>query len=653
MVDRSDRKVYAYRTDGSRDESSDFELDADNRWPDGITYAEATFYVVDSSDDKLYAYRTDGARDASSDFDLDVDNSNPYGIAYAGGTLYVTDSSADTVFLYSTHAPDTPDLVVSLSGNATPAPDASFRMLARVRNRGRAEAAETFLRYYRSRDADISATDTEVGTDGVPSLVAGSESFGLIGLTAPANSGTYYYGACVDAVSGESDPDNNCSTGMAVGASDDAPRPVLVDEWSLAAVNNSASGIAHAGGSLYVVDDGLNGGRVYAYRTDGGRDASSDVDLDDHNSFAIGVAHAGGSLYVVDDGLNGSRVYAYRTDGGRDALADFGLHIGNGRPQEVTHASGRLFIVDDDEKVYVYRTDGGRDAASDFVLDRDNWIPQGIAHAEGRLYVLGVSKVYAYRIGGGRDASSDFDLDAGHTWPVGIAYAEGRFYVIAGLLNNRYTPAKVYVYSSDVPADARDLVVVSPSVSDANLGAGGSFTLNVIVRNRGSLEASVTVLRYYRSTDSTISTTDAQVGTVVVDRLAAGAESTKSIALTAPSSAGTYYYGACVDSVTGESNTSNNCSDGVEVEVSEGGGTDTYCRDGDVLQSGERCDIYNTSFWFEVSGTRGCLRAGGTICAGNSIRQNGSLNGVRVKLHADRNDDNSWTIDDVDPEPSD
>ena len=30
---------------------------------------------------------------------------------------------------------------------------------------------------------------------------------------------------------------------------------------------------------------------------------------------------------------------------------------------------------------------------------------------------------------------------------------------------------------------------------------------------------------------------------------------------------GTYYYGACVDAVNGESNTGNNCSDAVEVTV--------------------------------------------------------------------------------------
>ena len=37
----------------------------------------------------------------------------------------------------------------------------------------------------------------------------------------------------------------------------------------------------------------------------------------------------------------------------------------------------------------------------------------------------------------------------------------------------------------------------------------------------------------------------------------------------APSSAGPYYYGACVDAVTDETNTENNCSQAVEVTVLE------------------------------------------------------------------------------------
>ncbi len=65
-------------------------------------------------------------------------------------------------------------------------------------------------------------------------------------------------------------------------------------------------------------------------------------------------------------------------------------------------------------------------------------------------------------------------------------------------------------------------------------------------------------VRYHRSTDVTITTTDTEVGTDAVGTLAAAGTSSESISLTAPSPADTYYYGACVDSVTDESDTTNN-----------------------------------------------------------------------------------------------
>ncbi len=107
------------------------------------------------------------------------------------------------------------------------------------------------------------------------------------------------------------------------------------------------------------------------------------------------------------------------------------------------------------------------------------------------------------------------------------------------------------------------------SVSDSGLVIGASFTLSATVRNAGGVGSAATTLRYYRSTDATITTSDTVVGTEAVAVLAASGSSSGSVDLTAPSTAGTYYYGACVDTVTGESDTTNNCSPSVEVTVVE------------------------------------------------------------------------------------
>ena len=109
----------------------------------------------------------------------------------------------------------------------------------------------------------------------------------------------------------------------------------------------------------------------------------------------------------------------------------------------------------------------------------------------------------------------------------------------------------------------------APTVNDNSPATGAPFTLSATVRNAGDGESAATTLRFYQSTDETITTADAEAGTAAVGGLAASATSSESISLTAPSTAGTYYYGACVDAVTDESNTANNCAAAVQVTVPE------------------------------------------------------------------------------------
>ena len=124
------------------------------------------------------------------------------------------------------------------------------------------------------------------------------------------------------------------------------------------------------------------------------------------------------------------------------------------------------------------------------------------------------------------------------------------------------------VYSYNMPsAPAPDLVVDTPSVSDSAPAAGESFTLSATVRNQGSGSSGSTALRYYQSTDSAISSSDAPVGSDSVSGLSAAGSSPESVSLTTPSTPGTYYYGACVDAVSDKSDTQNNCSASVALAV--------------------------------------------------------------------------------------
>ncbi len=96
---------------------------------------------------------------------------------------------------------------------------------------------------------------------------------------------------------------------------------------------------------------------------------------------------------------------------------------------------------------------------------------------------------------------------------------------------------------------------------------GETFALSAGVRNQGSGASAATTLRYYQSTDATIDTSDTEVDTDDVAALAASESASMSKELTAPDTAGTYYYGACVDAVADESDTTNNCSSGYEIVV--------------------------------------------------------------------------------------
>ena len=80
----------------------------------------------------------------------------------------------------------------------------------------RAALLVTTLHYYRSTNATISTSDTAVGTDTVGALPTSGTGSVSVELAAPPSAGTYHYGACVDAVAGESDTANNCSSGVSV-----------------------------------------------------------------------------------------------------------------------------------------------------------------------------------------------------------------------------------------------------------------------------------------------------------------------------------------------------------------------------------------------------------------------------------------------------
>ena len=134
--------------------------------------------------------------------------------------------------------------------------------------------------------------------------------------------------------------------------------------------------------------------------------------------------------------------------------------------------------------------------------------------------------------------------------------------------NNCSSSVQVTVSAAPPGPDLDPYAVVVTSNPFGN-PPGGRLTISVGVRNEGDEASAATTVRFYQSTDATITTSDTEVGTNTLGELSAGGTtSIGSGPVSASSSAGTFYYGACVDSVTGESDTTNNCSGSVSVVVS-------------------------------------------------------------------------------------
>ncbi len=171
------------------------------------------------------------------------------------------------------------------------------------------------------------------------------------------------------------------------------------------------------------------------------------------------------------------------------------------------------------------------------------------------------SEVYA----DGTDVTLDATPDADSTFAGWSEVCVGGNSCIVTMDQAREVVARFDVADPSQP----DLIVQSPGVSDSTLTPEQPYTLSATVKNQGNAAANSTTLRYYRSTDSSITTGDTPIGTDAIGSLAIGATSSQNISPTAPNTPGTYWVGACVDVVTGESSSTNNCSSGVQIVVED------------------------------------------------------------------------------------
>ncbi len=439
----------------------------------------------------------------------------------------------------------------------------AFNFSATVRNRGAGPAPETTLRYYISTDEEITTGDIEVGTaTSVEALAAGATSPQRASITTTL-AGDYFYGACVVVVDKEADTANNCSDGVAVRirAPDLFINLLIIDDASLgvgdsfalrAAVRNMGREAALSSTLRY-------------YRSRDAMQSSDDVLLG--TDFVSALDMSGGNSSIGDIDItspNVAGIYYYIAC--VDPVAREGNIANNCRAIRADVLGADLLV----DQVSV---------SNNILQTRETFTLS--ARVRGLSSYASAPTTLRYYVSDDATITPDDDQVGARTIPrLSERSMTSRDVQVAAPAN----PGTYYYGACAVPVDAEpdttnncsdavevtavapDLLIDESSASPSRLRATESSTLSIRISNQGTGAAEPTIVRYYRSTDSTITPDDASVGMQSVSAISAAGMLNLNLGFVAPSG-GTYYYGACVDSVVEEANTANNCSAGVEVVV--------------------------------------------------------------------------------------
>ena len=625
-----------------------------------LRYYRSTDATITTSDTEEGTDAVGGlSAGATSSESIDLTAPATAGTYYYGACVDAVTGESDTTNNCSTSVqvtvsappPQTnPDLTVgspSVNDNS-PTTEGAFTLSATVNNGGDGSSAATTLRYYRSTDATITSSDTEEGTDAVGELSAGATSPESISLTAPSAAGTYYYGACVDAVTDESDATNNCSSAVSVTVSAPPPPPQTNPDLEVQSPSVNDSSLDTGASftlSATVRNDGDGAAAATTLRYYRSTDATITSSDTEEGTDAVGGLSAGAtsseSISLTAPSTAGTYYYGACVDTVTDesdttnncsGSVSVTVVVQETQPDltvtlSITPPSGGIFHVGSSFRFgATVRNDGdGASTATTLRYYQSKDAPIRTPDTE-----IGTDAVGALAAPG--VSAESISLTAPST--AGTYYYNACVDAVAGESNTTNNCSFVSIAVTVVPE--ADLVVGSPSVTDSSPETGESFTLSATVGNDGDGAAAATTLRYYRSTDGTITTSDTEEGTDAMRGLSAGATSPESISLTAPSSAGTYYYGACVDAVTGESDTTNNCSSAVSVTVSAPPPPPPPPAGPDVR-------VYAISVSTSPSGTG----PGGSVGLSASVRNYGDVSSAATTLRYYRSTDATITTSDT------
>ena len=491
------------------------------------------------------------------------------------------------------------DLLIAeiMVSDRNPAAGGSIVLSVIVGNDGTAAAPATRVRFLRSADEEITTVDSEVGTVELAPIAVAGRAGGSVEVSVPATGGTSYYGACVEAVTGESDTGNNCSASVVVVAASGEPGqpadPGPPDPASSGADLTVAAPMASdanpaAGGSFTLSATVINRGtassgftKLRFFRSNDATitvaDTAADLGFIPVPRLAasgsvtkravVSAPAAGGTFYYgacVDavpgeaaTGNNCSPAVTVTVRApppgnpdlrvGSTPVSDSPVYVNQfiWVSTEVQNAGGGFSSV---TTLRLYLSTSQGVPASDRTEVGTVAIPQLVGSAKFRasfrsLNAPGTGGTYYYRICVDAVAGeSDTTNNCGEVIELKVHDDAPDFWAVASITAGALTTNGI----------------VSP---------GDTFSIEVWVYNVGTIPSDTTTLRYYRSADNTINSDDTELDTDEVRELGDPDVSAHSLPVTAPGTPGIYYYGACVDEAPHEAVTTNNCTSAKSITV--------------------------------------------------------------------------------------
>ena len=558
VADDGDDKLYAYylSTDLNvleRDPSKDLTLATENAAPRGIWSDGTALWVADDGGDKIYTYNlSNGERDETGEIDLlharsivegsvsvVVDNGKPTGIWSDGTTMWVADHEDDKIYAYGmpegVEGPDTslPELSLeSHASNSLIEVGESFTLTVEMHlTEGEGEHGGISVsfpqldedgggeRSHSSSIADVewvpAQSDQREGVSGVTFYQPGEGKIHPADGDQPA--AAEYLLVESDESWGE---DDERTLTLSITPKQEGKFQILVRGWICASVDENGK-----------YDDCTH------------LPEAEDSDALDQQSWP--VERLSVNVRAADSGAPDLVVSSFSvsrqsvTPGERVTLYANVYNQGDVATGQGTY-------------LHYYRSDDG-------VIDNDD-----TEVGSDYVNVLGVG------------ASNDEDYSRN------VPQTEGTYHYYACVEElpnesdkNNNCSETVEVTVATASQGGPDLVVYSTSVYDKVFAPGERFQMSFRVQNQGGgASASAATMSYYRSEDATISPSldeklaihsgvAGSMNSSRVGQIAADGSSQVIVYLDAHTyghEQDTYYYGACVEAVPGESNANNNCA---------------------------------------------------------------------------------------------